>query len=234
MRNTRLRNKVLFSIPAIVVCILFGCQKKDTLLLTEMQEVTEQETVSDESADTEEVAESEKEVSLSADDVFEPASDVEIPKIMIHICGAVNHPGVYEFEEGDRICQAIEKAGGFTSEADEDLLNQAQKLADGMQLVIPTKEEADKARTEGSGAQEYLRYEETVSGTDSTDGNGLININTATEEMLCTLPGIGSEKAKSIIAYRAKNGNYKKIEDIMNVAGIKTGMFDKIKDKIIV
>ncbi len=228
MQNTKLRNKILFSIPALVVCILFGCQKKDALLLTQLQSDAESQELRE--VEPSEEAENVRMQKPPEEDVDEP----EIQKIMIHICGAVQHPGVYELEEGDRICQAVEKAGGFTGEADEDLLNQAQKLTDGMQLVIPTKEEADKVRKEGAGTQQYLRYEDTTSNAENISGSSLININTATEEMLCTLPGIGSEKAKSIIEYRTKNGNYKRIEDIMNVAGIKGGMFAKIKDKIVV
>ncbi len=228
MQNTKLRNKILFSIPALVVCILFGCQKKDTLLLAQLQSDVELQELQE--IEPSEEADNVREQKPPEEGVEEP----EIQKIMIHICGAVQHPGVYELEEGDRICQAVEKAGGFTGEADEDLLNQAQKLTDGMQLVIPTKEEADKVRKEGTGTQQYLRYEDTTSNAENINESSLVNINTASEEMLCTLPGIGSEKAKSIIEYRMKNGNYKRIEDIMNVAGIKSGMFAKIRDKIVV
>ena len=66
--------------------------------------------------------------------------------------------------------------------------------------------------------------------TEST----LVNINTAGEELLCTLSGVGSTRAKSIIAYREKNGAFQKIEDIMKVDGIKDGLFQKIKDSITV
>ena len=64
--------------------------------------------------------------------------------------------------------------------------------------------------------------------------SSLVNINTAGEEQLCTLPGVGSSKAKSIIAYREQNGPYRTIEEIMNVEGIKDGVFRKIKDSITV
>ena len=64
--------------------------------------------------------------------------------------------------------------------------------------------------------------------------SSLVNINTAGEDLLCTLSGVGSSRAKSIIAYREQNGAFKKIEDIMNVEGIKDGLFQKIKDSITV
>ena len=61
-----------------------------------------------------------------------------------------------------------------------------------------------------------------------------MDLNTATEEELVALPGIGESRAKSIIAYREKNGGFSKIEDIMKIEGIKEGMFAKMKDKICV
>lgn len=239
MSNSKLRNKAFFSILAMIVCILLGCQKKDELVLSQVQEEELQlqevstETVSEEAESGE--VDSEKagsEETTTKETVTEP----EIPKIIVHICGAVCRPGVYELTEGDRICQAVEKAGGFTEDADENLLNQAQKLVDGMQLVIPTRQEAEKALEEGTGDQSFLRYTGQMlsSSLSTSEGNGLININTATEEMLCTLPGVGSEKARSIIAYRTEHGSYQRIEDIMNVTGIKEGMFAKMKDKITV
>ena len=69
---------------------------------------------------------------------------------------------------------------------------------------------------------------------DAIVSSCLVNINTAGEDLLCTLSGVGSSRAKSIIAYREQNGAFKKIEDIMNVEGIKDGLFQKIKDSITV
>ncbi len=224
MNVTKFHNKILLSILTMIVCILFGCQKKEALLLTELQE----ESTSMGSVENINPAET-GQSDLAKDYVYQTESAAS--QIMIHICGAVNRPGVYQLEEGDRICQAVEKAGGFTAEADEELLNQAQKLTDGMQLVIPTKDEAEEIRAGDCTAKPYLQYGAVISAAEE---GGLININTATEEQLCTLPGIGSEKAQNIIAYRIQNGSYKKIEDIMKVTGIKSGMFQKIKDKIVV
>ena len=74
-----------------------------------------------------------------------------------------------------------------------------------------------------------------IAGTIAENGDaGLININTADEELLCTLSGVGSSRAKSIIAYREQHGAFQKIEDIMNVEGIKEGLFQKIRDSITV
>lgn len=142
---------------------------------------------------------------------------------VVHVCGAVRSPGVYTLEEGSRIYQAVEAAGGFTEDAGADYLNQADRVSDGMKIYVPDIEKlADTAWQEISG------------GASEDKGSGLININTADEELLCTLSGVGSSRAKSIIAYREEHGAYQKIEDIMNVEGIKEGLFQKFKDNITV
>ncbi len=142
---------------------------------------------------------------------------------VVHVCGAVQNPGVYTLKAGSRIYQAIEKAGGFGVEAGEDYLNQADLVSDGMKVYVPTKEEIQQANWQQITDQPFPEEE-----------NGLVNINTANEELLCTLSGVGSSRAKSIIAYREKHGAYQKIEDIMNVEGIKEGLFQKIRDSITV
>lgn len=206
-------NKIFLSILAIIVCILFGCERKETIYLTEQG-----------MGETKETPQIPKTSSLP---VMPENEDREREVCMVHICGAVMHPGVYELTEGSRIYQAVEAAGGFTKEAAQDYLNQAQSVKDGERLYIPTLKEAEHAMESGT----------VFGGTDgagTAEKNGLVNINTADEDELCTLPGIGSGKAKSVIAYRTKNGEFHKIEDIMQVEGIKEGLFEKIKDSITV
>ena len=155
---------------------------------------------------------------------------------MVHICGAVNRPGVYTFPEGSRVCDAVEAAGGLSEDAAESLLNQAALLSDGLQIVVPTLEEAEglSRQTASSGI-----FSSGISGAGSAAGgeeagNGLVNINTATLEELMTLPGIGQTRAEAIVAYRDEQGGFQSIEDIMNVSGIKEGSFAKLKDRITV
>ena len=133
--------------------------------------------------------------------------------ICVHVCGFVKHPGVYELPIGSRIYQAIEKAGGFRKQADTTGLNQAELLDDGVQIYIPSKAETKK---------------------NSESISSKVNINTASKEELMTLTGIGEAKAEAIIAYRDKHGKFKKIDDIMNISGIKEGMFAKIEGDITV
>ena len=141
-------------------------------------------------------------------------------KIFVHISGAVRNPEVYEVEENTRVFQLIELAGGFTQLADTNIINLAEKVSDGQQIYIPTREEVKNGKIN------------TI--VSSHNQSTKININNATLEQLMELDNIGESKASSIIKYRENNGNFKSIEEIMNVEGIKESTFNKIKDKIIV
>lgn len=147
--------------------------------------------------------------------------DLSKGKIYVHITGAVKKPGVYIFEKKPRVIEVVEKAGGFKKNAATSGINQAELVEDGTQIVI--KNRGDTKTSEGNPlGQEQPEQEK----------SGLIDINTATKEQLMTLGGIGESKAMAIIAYREEHGKFKKIEDIMNITGIKNGVFDKIKSQI--
>lgn len=136
-------------------------------------------------------------------------------RLTVYVCGAVQHPGVYELAEGSRVYEALALAGGVTDDASPTAVNQAQPLTDGEMIEILTVDQAMERET----AQE-------------TESDGRVNINTADAEELKTLPGIGEAKADSIIAYREKNGAFAAIEDIKNIEGIKDGVFAKLEDCI--
>ncbi len=138
---------------------------------------------------------------------------LENEKILVYVCGAVAQPGVVEVDSECRVVDAIGLAGGMTKEADETYLNLAGRLQDGEKIYVPTREEVLQWKSE---EQE----------------NSLIDINTATLERLCELPGIGESKAADIIAYREKNGAFESTEDIMKVPGIKISLYEKIADRI--
>ena len=150
----------------------------------------------------------------SSDDSTKDDSNTDI---YVHICGAVINPGVYQVPVGTRVYQALELAGGSSDDAYLSGINLADKLADGQKVYIPA---------EGENAEGIL----------STDSGGvqsvMVNINTASEAELMTLPGIGQSRAKDIINYRVKNGLFESINDIMKVSGIKEAAFEKIKDLI--
>ena len=154
----------------------------------------------------------------------EPESDTESDEIRVYICGAVQRSGVYVFSSGARGYEAVDAAGGLTESADETAFNQAALLSDGQEIVIPEK---------GSlHSPDPLGERDESSGADRQESK--ININTADAEELQKLTGIGASRAADIIAYRERCGPFGSIEDIMKVSGIKSAVFEKIKDAITV
>ena len=170
------------------------------------------------------------------------ASSEEAKTLVVHICGAVSAPGVYELPAGSRIIDAVEAGGGFLPEADEACCNLAEEIVDGCQIYIMTKSEScadgqteKKAGIQTSPDSDMQTTDRNVrSNSAPALDNGLVNLNTADVAALMTLPGIGESRAKAIISYREQHGAFAKIEDIMKISGIKQAAFSKIKDKITV
>lgn len=135
--------------------------------------------------------------------------------IRVYVCGAVANPGVVEIPAGSRAEDALRAAGGFGPEAARTAVNLADWVSDGQMLYFPAEGEAAERKSQ-----------------EGTAEDGLVNINTADAAQLCTLPGIGESRAADIIAYRETNGEFQSCEEIMKVPGIKTGAYEKIKDKI--
>lgn len=170
------------------------------------------------------------------------ASSEETKILVVHICGAVSAPGVYELPAGSRIIDAVEAGGGFLPEADEACCNLAEEIVDGCQIYIMTKTEscADGQTEKKAGIQTSpdsdMQTTDRNVRSNSTPAleNGLVNLNTADVAALMTLPGIGESRAKAIISYREQHGAFAQIEDIMKISGIKQAAFSKIKDKITV
>lgn len=148
--------------------------------------------------------------------------------LYVHVCGAVNAPGVYELKTDARIYEALEAAGGMTEDAAADWINQAEALSDGERIYVPTQEEAEESAQSVSG-----RWAD-PNGNAGGSVSDKININTAAKEELMTLSGIGASKAESILKYRQEHGNFQSIEDLKKIEGIKDGVFNKIKDDITV
>jgi competence protein ComEA len=138
--------------------------------------------------------------------------------IYVHILGAVSKPGLYLLADGDRALDAVGAAGGFTATADRSAVNLARLLVDGEQISVPNIGEAPVAVP---GAP----------GSGSTAG-GKVNINTADEAALETLPRVGPAMAQRIIEWRKKNGRFTAVEELMSVTGVGEKTFDQLKDRI--
>lgn len=150
----------------------------------------------------------------------EEKADEQKEVIFVYVCGQVAAPGVYKLSPDARIYEAVEAAGGILPEGSAESLNLAQTAEDGQKVYVPSREEA--------AANPAMS--EPASGT----GSGKVNLNTAGLEELMTLTGIGQTRAEAIIAYREEQGSFGSPEEIMEVDGIKEGIYEKLKDEITV
>lgn len=191
-KNKRIALIVLFYI--ILLGIFVGINRyrhKDDLKIVETKEVEEEKI-----SELEEISEEDKKT------------------IYIHISGAVKFPGLIELEDGMRLFEAVDKAGGLLDDADLDKINLALILKDQDKIYVPK-------------VGEEFEYKSVL------DESGIVNINVGTKMELMTLPGVGEKTADKIIEYREKN-RFEKIEDIMNVPGIGKSKFEELKAKIII
>lgn len=239
----------------IIICLLLMCMhsccgcsssKSDTssLLVLEgdyadsaeetQEEITQEEVTQEEVTQEELTDQEETEESIDATEIIEAE---ESNMISVYICGAIYEPGVYELEAGSRIYHVLEEAGGMTEEAMATYLNQAQELTDGQKIYVPTVQEVEEGSVDiftwdtDSSATSTSSSGDESSGSSSSDK---VNINTATQAELMTLPSIGESKANSIIEYREANGGFDTIEDLMNITGIKEGVFSQVEAYITV
>lgn len=151
--------------------------------------------------------------------VLEP-SPTSAP-IMVHVVGAIQNPGVYSLAEGSKVIDLVTAAGGFTTDALPDSINQAQTLRDGDKVRIIRKDEVDTELPDEND-NNFSDEQEII----------VININTASVEELDALPGIGPAKAQEIVAYREAHGDFLVVEEIMNVPGIGETLFEQIQNII--
>ena len=186
----------------------------------------------------------------------------EIKTIKVDIKGRVKNQGVYEMNEDSRIIDVINKAGGLKENANTEYINLSKKVNDEMIIIIYSNDDVSKFKEEEkeiiyieykcecpdnindacitendivntNGVEDLDSKEDSIENTKENESiDKLISINKASKEELMTLPGIGESKADSIIKYRKENGDFKKLEDIMNVSGIGESVYSKIKDYI--
>lgn len=133
-------------------------------------------------------------------------------KVVVHVAGAVNTPGVVELSAGARTTDAITAAGGPTANADLAQLNLAETLIDGVRILVPM-------------------IGETAPGSEAaSSAGGLVNLNTATQAELEELPGVGPSTAEAIIEHRKANGAFGSVDDLLDVRGIGPAKLDAMRD----
>ena len=138
------------------------------------------------------------------------------PELKVFVTGAVQSPGVYTLQQGNRVEDAVNAAGGLLPDADIRAVNMAKRVGDEEHFHVPRVGEAPLV---ASDAQEEPE-------------DGRIDINTASQFLLQTLPGIGEVRAKAIVDYRESHGPFRSSADITNVNGIGQGTYENIRDLI--
>lgn len=197
---------------------------------------------------TEEVILEENNLELKEENIEE----VDNIKIKVDIKGAVKNPGVYEVNEYSRVSDVIDVSGGLTNEADTSVINLSKNVTDEMVIIIYTKDEINEMK-KGNTSIKYIEKEcicpklendaciedkidnipDNENNTNNkNEANGKVSLNKATLDELMTLDGIGEKKAQAIIDYRNKNNGFKSIEEILEVDGIGSTTYEKIKDRL--
>lgn len=213
----------------LLLLLLCGCGAKEYEFQTgfEMQEEADK-AGQDERKENDNAAEAQGDVGTS--EIFNDDDGMDARgSCYVHICGAVIRPGVYCVAEGSRLYEVILAAGGLEADAADEAINQAQEVTDGMQIYIPTRKEVLSSEESMPGAYQPASGN---TGYSAAVSDARIDLNTAGVQELCTLPGIGETRAQAIIAYREEHGAFKSTEELMNVTGIKAGVYEKIKELI--
>ena len=230
------KQKIIIAIigSMIIIAFLYYIYTKEDESVISTEEIVEENMIENTAENLEENEETTKE---------------DTDKIIVHVSGAVNKEGIVELEENSRISDAIDKAEGLKENADTKNINLAFKLEDGMKIYIPTIGESREQNEQNGQSQNQTLMDETSKYVTSSSGvvqeeqtngqseqkkNEKININTATQTQLETLPGIGPSTSLKIVNYREENGKFKNIEDIKEVSGIGDVKYENIKDLICV
>lgn len=138
--------------------------------------------------------------------------------VVVHIAGAVRKPGLQQLPSGSRVADAIKAAGGFTSTKVQDSVNLARLLVDGEQIFVGAL--PSSGGTSGSG---------TFGGTSSTQSGSKVSLNSANQQQLESLPGVGPSLAQRIMEYRSSHGGFRNVEELDDVAGIGSATLSRLR-----
>jgi competence protein ComEA len=141
-------------------------------------------------------------------------------RVVVHVVGAVHRPGLYRLAQGDRVADAVARAGGATRKADLSLVNLAALVSDGEQVVVPRR-----GAVVGAGG---------VGGAAGASGvpTGPVHLNSATIEQLDALPGVGPVTAQKIVDYRQKHGAFSSVDELDAIPGIGPARLDELRDLV--
>jgi competence protein ComEA len=149
----------------------------------------------------------------------QPATTVVATRVVVDVVGAVRRPGLYRLPQGSRVADALARAGGAGHKADLAAINLAAPLADGEQVVVPSR---GRGAVGSSGA----------AAGGAAAASGPVHLSTATLEQLDSLPGIGPVTAQKILDYRQKHGAFSSVDELDAVPGIGPARMDQLRDLV--
>ncbi|WP_270235458.1 helix-hairpin-helix domain-containing protein [Streptococcus anginosus] len=188
-----------------------------------------QETVTSSEAELEEISTGTKKNSQKEKAEPQTSSSAESEFLTVDVKGAVKNPGIYQLKKTSRINDAIQKAGGLTTDADSKSINLAQKLTDEAVVYVATVGENAASVASNTGQSSTLGTSEVA----SQKGNK-VNLNTANLSELQTVSGIGQKRAQDILDYREANGKFNSVDDLKNVSGVGAKTLEKLKEYVTV
>lgn len=139
-----------------------------------------------------------------------PERGLAAPKLVVHVAGAVRRPGLYRLAEGERVADAVARAGGATAPADTAAINLAAPLADGMQVVVPSR----------------------VPGAKGAAVPGRVSLSSASVSELDALPGIGPVTAQKIVDHRLAHGGFRSVDDLDAIPGIGPARVEQLRELV--
>ena len=148
-------------------------------------------------------------------------------KLVVHVVGAVHRPGLYDLRDGQRVADAVARAGGATRKADLAAINLAAPLVDGTQVLVPSRVAAA-----GGGGSPAAGPAGAAAPAGSTAAGAKVSLSTATIEQLDGLPGVGPVTAQKIVDYRTENGPFASVDDLDAVPGIGPGRIENLRDLV--
>ena len=155
---------------------------------------------------------------------LEPVAPARSESMVVHVVGAVRRPGLYHLHEGQRVADAVGRAGGATRKADLAALNLAAPLVDGTQVLMPARVAAAPTGTTASGG--------TTAGATQAGTQAKVSLASATLEQLDALPEVGPVTAQKIVDYRTEHGPFRSVDDLDQVPGIGPTRVENLRDLV--
>lgn len=203
MQRKNILGTIIFLIVCVVLFILLTGQKTEPVFMINDTALTNR--------------------AENAEDLILRVETTEI-ELMVHVAGAVENPGVYTLLQGQRVEDAIQKAG-ISENANVDALNRAALLSDGQKIVVPVRAESS-ITVDQEPNQTFYEV--------GAQKNSKINLNQATMVELMNLPGIGEVKAQAILQYRKEHGSFQSVEELLQVNGIGNSIYAQISEMVFV